>query len=166
MGMLKKILKIILFVFAAFLLLDVGVWVGFRIFDYYKSYPIRKMARSVEELQKQIDLAYQNDVYGGKTPEETFDMYIDALKKGDLELASKYFVVSGQKEELDYLKGRTPNQLQEYAQKLEGLNKVWEFSESSSSNISKVYFALFDGQDIRIQFSLNELTNVWKIKFL
>jgi len=166
MGMLKKILKIILFIFVALLLLDVGIWVGFRIFDYYKSYPIRKMARSVEELQKQIDLAYQNDVYGGKTPEETFDMYIAALKKGDLELASKYFVVSGQGEELDYLKGRTPNQLQDYVQKLDGLNKKWEPNVKSSNFVFKVYSALFDGKYIRVQFSYNEFTKVWKIDFL
>jgi len=33
------------------------------------------------------------DTYGGKTPEETLNLFIEALKKEDLELASKYFVL-------------------------------------------------------------------------
>ena len=31
------------------------------------------------------------DTYGGKTPQETLDMFISAVEKGDYELASKYF---------------------------------------------------------------------------
>jgi len=36
--------------------------------------------------------ALKNDKYGGKTPEETYFMYLDALKKGDISLASKYYI--------------------------------------------------------------------------
>ncbi len=32
------------------------------------------------------------DEYGGKTPQETLDLFVAALRKGDVELASKYFV--------------------------------------------------------------------------
>ncbi|TSC60604.1 MAG: hypothetical protein LiPW15_482 [Parcubacteria group bacterium LiPW_15] len=32
------------------------------------------------------------DTYGGSTPAETLQLYIDALKKNDFELASKYFI--------------------------------------------------------------------------
>jgi len=43
-----------------------------------------------------LEAPYRNDKIGGKTPEETFDMFIDALKKEDIELASKYFVLQKQ----------------------------------------------------------------------
>ncbi len=32
------------------------------------------------------------DTYGGKTPEETINLFKAALEKGDVELASKYFM--------------------------------------------------------------------------
>lgn len=40
------------------------------------------------------------DTYGGKTPEETFDMFLSALNKSDAELASKYYDVTVQEEAL------------------------------------------------------------------
>lgn len=47
------------------------------------------------EINK-LEAPYRNDKIGGKTPEETFDMFISALKKGDVDLASKYFVIDKQ----------------------------------------------------------------------
>ena len=44
------------------------------------------------------------DTYGGKTPQETLDMFISAVEKGDYELASKYFVVERQNKELEDLR--------------------------------------------------------------
>src|SRR3989344_2339975 len=42
---------------------------------------------------KEWEAQYENDTYGGTTPEETLALFIDALKKGDIDLASKYFEV-------------------------------------------------------------------------
>lgn len=47
------------------------------------------------ELNK-LEKPYKTDKIGGKTPEETFDMFISALKKSDIDLASKYFVIQKQ----------------------------------------------------------------------
>ncbi|MEK7560005.1 MAG: hypothetical protein AAB522_01760, partial [Patescibacteria group bacterium] len=68
--------------------------------------------KSAEQYLKDLKKAYENDTYGGKTPEETLQLFIDALKKGDIELASKYFVIEKQedrKESLEKVKSR--NQL-------------------------------------------------------
>lgn len=64
--------------------------------------PVRAEYQRIEDLQK-------NDTYGGKTPEETLDLYIQALKAGDIELASKYVEISTnepdlQKKEIESLK--------------------------------------------------------------
>ena len=59
---------------------------------YYANYyfsPEQKALRYYAELERQ----YREDTYGGKAPEETLQLFIDALKSGDIELASKYFVV-------------------------------------------------------------------------
>jgi hypothetical protein len=48
-------------------------------------YSIRKAEETARDLRAK-------DTYGGKTPQETYEMYLDALKKGDIELASRYYV--------------------------------------------------------------------------
>ena len=56
---------------------------------------------------RQIEKAYREDPYGGITPEETLQLFIDALKKGDTDLAAKYFVLDKQEEmrvDLDLVK--------------------------------------------------------------
>lgn len=45
-----------------------------------------------------LEKAYREDTYGGATPEETLKLYIEALEKGDFELASKYWVFEKQSE--------------------------------------------------------------------
>lgn len=53
-----------------------------------------------EQLQelKAMKERYMADTYGGNTPEETLQLFIDALKKGDIDLAAKYFVLDKQEE--------------------------------------------------------------------
>lgn len=52
----------------------------------------------VEVLRYQLDQPVREhqklvakDTYGGKTPQETYEMYIAAMKEGNAELAAKYF---------------------------------------------------------------------------
>ncbi|MDP3795064.1 MAG: hypothetical protein Q8R13_04000 [bacterium] len=61
--------------------------------DYRTSeeYQIKK---EIEAIKKEI----AEDPYGGETPEETLRLFIDALKKGDTDLAAKYFVYDEQEE--------------------------------------------------------------------
>lgn len=66
----------------------------------------KRVERLAEELKKIEQEDYERamaDTYGGKTPQETLQMYIDAVEKGDYELASKYFVLSGQETEMQNL---------------------------------------------------------------
>ncbi len=55
-----------------------------------------------EQYFKDLEKRYREDPYGGSTPEETLQLFIDALKKGDVELASKYFVVNKQENQYTY----------------------------------------------------------------
>lgn len=67
--------------------------VGLGVSDYFFN-PERQAARNLKELERQ----YAEDTYGGITPEETLELFIKALEAGDIELASKYFVVGGKEE--------------------------------------------------------------------
>ena len=48
--------------------------------------------------RKAILEARRADTYGGDTPQETLDLFIAALEKGDTDMAAKYFVVYKQEE--------------------------------------------------------------------
>lgn len=84
---------------AGFLGIMVIAGAGFFIWGKYLS----PEAKSNRETQKNYEkyLAWEEnykkamteDTYGGKTPEETLQMFIEALKKEDIELASKYFML-------------------------------------------------------------------------
>ncbi len=49
------------------------------------------------KIQEQVE-EYAADTYGGETPEETYGMFLQALKMEDIGLASKYFILDKQEE--------------------------------------------------------------------
>jgi len=58
------------------------------------------MAEAFQKAEQELYQKMMADTYGGKTPQETLELFIAAVEKGDYELASKYFVKSKQEEEL------------------------------------------------------------------
>lgn len=61
----------------------------------------RQLERGQKELNiklKEIEQMYQNDTYGGQTPEETYSLFLEALKNNDINLAVKYFLPEKQEE--------------------------------------------------------------------
>ncbi len=138
-----------------------------------------------KRLQAQWEKPYREDKFGGKTPEETYDMFLDALRKGDTTLASKYFVIEkqdGWKKTLEEYKNQ--NVLINFIDELENTKKIWKKSEKSTENvasfvytntISKDKVVDFEGQKITIpsgnyaneaMFELNIYTKIWKISSL
>jgi len=162
MNIFKTFLKVMAFTLAAIFLLDVGMWAGFQSYQYYKTYPVRKLARGLEQMTKERELLYKNDLYGGKTPEETFVMYVEALKKGDLDLASRYFVLSGQAKELEALKKMSPEQMVAYVKKIDGSEKVWKFDDKGSWGNYRIYYVT--EEHFSLDFTLNESSKVWKLE--
>ena len=65
------------------------VWAVNFGFQLYRQWSQQRYIASVEVLKAE----YKNDTYGGATPEETMQMFIKAFQAGDLELASKYFII-------------------------------------------------------------------------
>lgn len=61
----------------------------------------RQYKKDIKVLTKKIQKSEEKltaDTYGGETPEETYQMFLEALKNQDIELASKYFIIDRQKE--------------------------------------------------------------------
>ncbi|MBI5913325.1 hypothetical protein HY839_02690 [Candidatus Azambacteria bacterium] len=63
--------------------------------SWYGEWSLRQdVARIIEQQNR----PYLEDTYGGKTPKETLELFIAAVEKEDFTLASKYFVLSKQRE--------------------------------------------------------------------
>ncbi len=148
---------------------------------YWQKYQVDK---AIAELER----PYREDVYGGKTPEETFDMFLDALKNGDIELASKYFAVRKQteyKEKFEKMRddGILAGQIQEWERaRKEWIKVVDEYNDWKKR--ATVRYASFLEEKIvddrlgmpvifepgeyasDIIFDLNALTSIWKITSL
>ena len=95
MGKTKKIILWVVGVIIAVLafLWFLGAY-GYQIQNYFIQKSQEKYLEQIEENRARLLEAQKNDTYGGKTPEETLDLYITALKTGDIELASKYSEIS------------------------------------------------------------------------
>ena len=164
MNLFKKILKIILAVIVGIFILDVGLWAGSRMM---KGYLMWKGERLVSQFKADSERPLREDVYGGKTPEETFDMYLAALKKGDLELASKYFVVERQGEHLDRLNKRSSDgNLSLYIQNLQQMRDHWKLGTRELFDYQREYVYGDGDKILSATFSLSSYTKVWKIDFL
>ncbi len=116
----------------------------------------------LEKYLAKRDELYAQDVYGGSTPEETLQMYIDALKAGDFELASKYFRLEDQEGELGDLKNMSKDKVDTYISVLE----TYEGKNNYNKNLGFYEFnGVFNDEEVLIaKFSKNEQTGKWKME--
>lgn len=139
---------------------------------WYEEYRAEKSSEAQYEQYREAENRYveamTNDTYGGKTPQETLDLFVDALRKEDIELASKYFILDDEtldrKEWEDALvKAKEEGRLQEIVSVLEGAVP----DEESLLDERDYKFASYrnDGElDAYINMRLNTLSGVWKIE--
>ena len=79
--------------------LIVAIVAGFVIFGLLRGQEFLAsflVGRETSKIQREFEKPYREDRYGGKTPEETFDLFLEALRKEDIDLASKYFELEKQ----------------------------------------------------------------------
>lgn len=69
---------------------------AFVIWGLIKTGPWLRSFQEKRLAEKDLGEQYKNDKYGGRTPQETLNMFLLALENGDIELASKYFVIEKQ----------------------------------------------------------------------
>lgn len=131
---------------------------------------LEEKPRSLGEIKRYSDAlveAYEQDDIGGKTPEETLQLWVEAVKADDLEKASLYFLVDYRKEALEGMKiSKKNNVLPEIVEDIENGGK---FSISVTGNRASFDTATQKekingnlGFDFR--FVKNPHTSVWKIE--
>ena len=172
--------KIIIGILGALALAILALVIYSLALPYYQSW---KMGQNYREFEKSMYDYWKKDIYGGKTPQETYEMYINALKNGDLEKASKYYWWEKQvPQEKKLAQLKQDNKLEEY---IAGLPKWTEMSEEEHwdkdvkrygwkwvRKESKIFIDPIDGEKIilppgegesEITFQLNKHANIWKI---
>lgn len=151
-------------------------WFG----DYYYSWRIGYQWKNFE---REWNNYFKNDKFGGATPEETYKMFVNELKRGNIENASQYFYWEKQIDEQDRLqKMKDEGKLEEYINNLPKWSDLKEEEYSVSDerqysyqvvypNETKIYDPLSEkeitfpagiGKSI-INFQLNKQANIWKI---
>ncbi|MDO8602061.1 MAG: hypothetical protein Q7R62_02980 [bacterium] len=84
----RGFLKFIIAFVAIILVGYVGYVVAYNIQHWDE---IQQVAKLQEDMEAWKDI-YRNDKAGGSTPQETLDLFIVALEKNDVELATSYFM--------------------------------------------------------------------------
>lgn len=90
------------YLIALVLFLAIGLFSGFFVWllspQMREARQLKKGLESFNKAIKAEEQKYASDTYGGTTPEETYRLFLEALKKQDIELASKYFILNKQEE--------------------------------------------------------------------
>ncbi len=132
-----KIGKKILIAVLTTILVLLFAWIGSAAYSGWQGY---RWQKQTDKFQEALRRPYKEDTYGGKTPEETWAMFLEALKKGDVELASKYFVVEKQGERgQDLQLAKNKNRLEEIIQKF---SPKLEKESSNYAEIGKVRYII------------------------
>ena len=164
---MNRFKKIMIYFFGSLVGIYLLAWLGFALYSGWKGYMWEK---KTNDFQMALSKPYREDTYGGKTPEETWTLFLDALKKKDVELASKYFVPEKQVAELNFLKE------EKQIDNLDLLIKQFSVAmhkdlKTSSDNV--VYFLYTTKEEVTgieyansLVFILNPYTKVWKISVL
>lgn len=124
--------------------------------------------RAAVDYYSRIQKNFASDTYGGKTPEETIQLFIKALEENNLELAAKYMERDKNGKEdpryLETLKSLTAEQKQMYLAKLKAVKADPENNGSDGYNAR---FSIIDNQghaDFSVNLYKGTQTPVWKIE--
>ena len=144
--------------------------------------------KMIADQKKKQEDAERADTYGGKTPEETFDLFLEALKKDDVALVSKYYEVKIQDKALESFKkelaekGNLSQSLAYFLDVRKGVKKcadvdkeyggcVFEFEYVTDNNItatvsnSQITISKGDKSIKSIEIGSNDISNLWKISW-
>ncbi len=95
--MIKRvILKGVILLVIVFVIVTIIGFLTPSVASWYKRYQLNVLTRELDDARAAAERAYAADRDGGKTPEETFDLFLAALKANNTYKASRYYDVSVQ----------------------------------------------------------------------
>ncbi len=114
----------------------------------------------VERYFTALEEAYRKDDIGGETPQETLALWVEAVKEGNLEKASTYFLVEYRSGALERMEESKKNSvLPDIIADIED-GGTWKESE----NLGASFESTIDGTPgYYFEFTKNPYTGVWKL---
>lgn len=156
--------------FVALLVIGAGIFYfsgGYA--DRQEQKAAQQKLTQAEEVQRRLEEAYRNDTYGGKTPQETLDLFVAALRAGDVELASKYFALDDNLGRGDWyanlVKAKNEDRFSQIIAVLERATPDLE-NRTSENDFKFVVYKKNSELEADINMELSPLTKVWKIESL
>ncbi len=124
----------------------------------------RAYAEYAERAKKEEYEMLKNDTYGGKTPEETLKLFVDALKNKDAKLASKYYFPWDQDRAYADLKDWMDN----YPEGLSAFIEAYNYNNIKRDTSYAIGLSLdIYPENVKYPYSvkmqLNKVNNIWKI---
>lgn len=95
-----------------------------------------KANRQAELFKSSIKEMFSKDTYGGKTPEETFNLFVEAIKSENVDLAVKYIVLDIERRQRyydEFSKMKAEGKLKEYGENIPKWEE-WEKTKDSYSD--------------------------------
>ena len=143
-------------VFIALVVFALAVVVAARAYELWRAnQTLRTFNQTILDAAARVREAQTRDTYGGKTPQETLRLYIDAVEKGDYELASKYFVAEKQAGELKSLR-------QSPRENIENVLGLLQQDLQSLGSYSEKYDGYVIRKPLLVDFMLYP-NGIWKI---
>lgn len=138
----------------------IGWEIGIRAYFYYIRPYFSGMAyRNYVDAYIQLQL---NDKIGGDTPEQTVDLFIEALKKGDYDLASKYFVIDEQERWKKSFENPNEENINGWIKELENNKNSWH-KEVQADDKVEFWYDIKEGEASKDINLIKNLNNKWKI---
>jgi hypothetical protein len=135
-----------------------------------REYPAMRFGYAVRQQEKEQARALEayraeqmKDTFGGKTPQETLLMYIDAVEKGDYELASQYMILGKKEQELVSLRKLPAERIQSYIESIKPFLKDAKKPLATDEHITLGYSDGSSQPDFAMDFILYP-NGVWKIE--
>lgn len=150
-----KGLKIATIIAGAVIIFLVAAFYGL---SWYGEWSLQK---DITQIIKQQNLPFLEDMYGGKTPKETLELFIAAVEKGDFTLASKYFMLSEQERwESGLEKIKEKNNLQLF------LSRLYKMEDKESLSPDSFQMGAKDESGVFMTFItfVKYPSGIWKIQ--
>lgn len=171
----KKHKKVVLIIIVASLIVLGGLFLylgGYQVLKegyqrWHESKQAYEAMQKFEQAMKEYNKTLEEDTYGGKTPQETLDMFISALEQGDIDLAAKYFVLDENLSRKQWEDGLKKAEQESKISEIISLCRKFKPALTQSWVTTTYEFVILgeDGvADYIMQMEFNNYSGVWKIE--
>ena len=160
---MKAGLKTFLWIFSGVVIFCLALELGW---DLRTAWEPQRGLRAWVKFGQEVEKLYRQDKDGGKTPEETLALFLDALRRGDTDQASKYFILDKQDQwREDLAKIKADGYLDEMVEDVSGATLA-EKNETEAIYYRQTIDELGNKFDASIILEKNNQSGVWKISVL